>query len=98
MVIVVGLPIGLLAGQGVNRSLSLGFYLLGSFLAVAGFFIGNRGPLRPREDTDTRLGRSLRRASRDEQADSITVSSIFVVLGFTLIVIGILIDARHELV
>lgn len=94
----IAVPIGLLAGQSLNRSLSLGFYLLGSFLAVAGFFVGNRGPLRSREETDTRIGRGLRRASPHEQADTITISAIFVVLGFTLIVIGILVDSHRELV
>jgi hypothetical protein len=100
VVIVVGAPIGLLAGMSLNRSLSLGFYLVGAFLTVAGFFVGNRGPLRARaeEAMAPRGGRALRRASPDEQFEAMAVSAVFVLLGFVLMGIGVVIDSRVELV
>lgn len=99
------MPIGLLAGMSVNRALSLGFYLVGSFLMVAGFFVGNRGPFRARSEeaeAETlpapRGGRALRGASTQEQFEAMAVSAVFVLLGFTLIAIGAAVDVRVTLV
>jgi hypothetical protein len=39
--IVVSLLIGLLIGSGVDRALTLGFYFVGSFLLISGFFVQN---------------------------------------------------------
>jgi hypothetical protein len=44
--IVGSLAFGLLAGSSANRALTLGFYLMGCFLLISGFFVGNRGPTR----------------------------------------------------
>jgi hypothetical protein len=44
--VVVSLVVGLLIGSGVDRALTLGFYFVGSFLLISGFFVGNRGPVR----------------------------------------------------
>jgi hypothetical protein len=41
--------VGTLAGFSAGRSISLGFYLVGCFLLIGGFFMGNRGPLRLRD-------------------------------------------------
>lgn len=95
------MPIGLLAGMSFNRALSLGFYLVGAFLTVAGFFVGNRGPLRTRTEEGElfpRGGRALRRASTTEQLEAMAVSAVFVLLGFTLMVLGAVIDSRVEVV
>jgi hypothetical protein len=48
--VVVSLLIGLLLGSGIDRALTLGFYFVGSFLLVAGFFVGNRGPVRVKSE------------------------------------------------
>src|SRR5919201_1606351 len=56
------LALGLLTGASASRSLSIGFYLVGSFWLVAGFFVGNRGPVRP--CPRILLARSRRRAVR----------------------------------
>ena len=48
--IVVSLLIGLLIGSGVDRALTLGFYFVGSFLLISGFFVGNRGPVRVKNE------------------------------------------------
>jgi hypothetical protein len=96
---VASLLLGLAFGASANRSISLGLYLAGSFLLVAGFFIGNRGPARLEGDADelhTRR-RRLRWASRDERVLALNESAIFVTIGFVLILLGVLIDARVKL-
>ena len=56
-------------GASLSRALSLGFYAVGAFLLVAGFFMGNRGPVRlrgqPGDEGVWGLGRKQRRAPRD---------------------------------
>ena len=76
--------VGLAFGAGLNRSLTLGLYVVGLFLLVAGFFVGNRGPARLRDGTDAApLGpRHVRWATADERAHTINESAIFVSLGF----------------
>jgi hypothetical protein len=109
VVLVVAAPVGLLLGADVARSIAVGFYIIGSFLLVAGFFIGNRGPVRLRGD-ETEIaptaglfgiglaGRRLRWATMEENQDAMSSSAVFVALGFALIVIGVLADSRVELV
>ena len=48
--IALSLLIGLLIGSGVARALALGFYFVGSFLLISGFFVGNRGPVRVKNE------------------------------------------------
>ena len=94
------LAFGLLAGQSVSRSLSVGFYLVGSFLTIAGFFVGNRGPVRLKRDVGVPLlgSRFVRWATPEEREESINTSAIYVVLGFALIFLGVLADTRYSLV
>jgi hypothetical protein len=90
---------GLAIGSTANRSISLGFYLVGAFLALAGFFFGNRGPMRPVGDERSwRVGRGLRRASRDEQEEAVAMGALLALLGFVLLAIGIAIDSRYQLI
>ena len=99
----VSIVLGLLLGAPLPRSIALGFYLVGCFLLLAGFFFGNRGPVRPKGDVDTGgmlynpAKRRLRWATRDEQEESINSSAVFVVLGVVLIVLGAASDNRHAL-
>ena len=105
---VVSLVVGLLAGSGPSRAVSVGLYLVGSFLLVAGFFVGNRGPARTdgADESGAVAGmfgigvgaRKLRWATPEEQEESLANSAVFVVLGFALIVLGILVDSRIHLV
>lgn len=94
------LVLGAFAGAGTLRSLSVGFYLVGSFLLVAGFFVGNRGPVRLKSEEGTMLfgQRVLRWATPAEREETINHSAIFVVLGFVLILLGIAADDRHRLI
>jgi hypothetical protein len=104
--VVLSLLLGLLTGASVNRALTLGFYLGGSFLLIVGFFIGNRGPARVKgEDTvgPTMLpipgagSRRLRWATLGEQNETINNSAVFISLGLILVALGAVIDTRHSL-
>jgi len=101
---VVSLLLGLMFGASVARSLTLGFYLAGSFLMVIGFFAGNRGPARIKSEAPghatfpfTISGRTLRWATAGEQNESINNSAIFVSLGLILVLIGLIFDPSHSL-
>lgn len=95
--------LGLLLGTSVWRSVSVGFYLVGSFLLVAGFFMGNRGPTRlrgePGEEGVWGLGRrkGVRMATADERRETLANTAIFVTLGVALIVVGVIADSRYDL-
>jgi hypothetical protein len=106
-VTVVGsVALGLLAGASLDRAISLGFYGLGCFLMVSGFFVGNRGPARVKSETAgwTMLpipgigSRRLRWATLDEQNETINNSAVFIVLGVILVVIGVIVDSHHSLI
>jgi hypothetical protein len=93
------LLLGFLAAASISRSVSLGFYAVGSFLLVAGFAFGNRGPARPKGEGAVPLfgSRMLRWATREEGEEALNTSAIFVALGFLLIVLGVLADTRYEI-
>jgi hypothetical protein len=98
-IVVISYLVGLALGSTANRSISLGFYLVGAFLALAGFFFGNRGPVRPvGDERNWRVGRGLRPASREEQEEAVATGALLAVLGFVLLAIGIAIDSRYQLV
>jgi hypothetical protein len=106
LTVVVSVPLGLLAGAALDRAVSLGFYGLGCFLMVSGFFVGNRGPARVKSETagSTMLpipgfgNRRLRWATLDEQNETINNSAVFIVLGLILVLIGVVVDSHHSLV
>jgi hypothetical protein len=87
---------GLLGGGSVDRAVAVGFYLVGSFMLIAGFFIGNRGPVRPKGRTGPMLfgSRIMRWATPLEREESLNESALFVALGFALILIGVAVDSR----
>jgi hypothetical protein len=97
--------IGLLIGASIDRSLVLGFYLVGCFLMVAGFFAGNRGPTRVKSESPAATAmpfgvfsgaRRLRWATLGEQDEAINNSAVFVSLGIMLVIVGVLLDGRHS--
>lgn len=94
--VVVSLVLGAAAGAGVNRSISIGLYLVGSFMLVAGFFIGNRGPARLRGDGHGGFfgPRRTRWATLEERTGALNDSAVFVTAGFLLLVLGALVDSR----
>ena len=100
-VTVVGAIVFGLAVGAASRAISVGFYLTGSFMLVAGFFVGNRGPVRFRGDKEAPLfwgSRFVRWASPSEREENINLSAVFIVLGFVLILVGVAADNRYDLV
>src|SRR3954447_10692693 len=97
---VIALLLGLLFGSSVSRSLSLGWYIVGSVLLISGFFVGNRAPARPEGEGGSTFSfrRWVRGANPDEQRESISLSAVLVVLGFVLIALGVLADTRYKIV
>ena len=100
---VLALVFGLAGGSGVRRSVSVGYYLMGCFLLISGFFVGNRGPVRTKGDPGMPIfgplfqTRLLRWATPEEREETLSISVIFVALGLVLIVLGVLVDTRTEL-
>ena len=88
-----------LAGWDVNRALSIAFDVVGMFFLVAGFFVGNRGPVRLKDQASLPFfgERKVRWASLNEREEAINDSGVFVAVGFAMIVIGIVIDSRYQL-
>ncbi|MCW2965757.1 MAG: hypothetical protein JWO17_3009 [Actinomycetia bacterium] len=97
---VLALLFGLALGSSVSRSLSLGWYIVGSVLLISGFFVGNRGPSRPVGEGwgVFSLQRWVRWATPDEQRETLSLSAVLVVLGFVLIALGVLADTRYAIV
>jgi uncharacterized membrane protein YczE len=100
---VVSLVLGVALGSTVSRSVSVGFYCVGSAILILGFFAGNRGPVRQKGEQGgggfllPLPGRMLRWASPVEQHESISLSAIFVSVGFVLIALGVAADNRYNL-
>ena len=97
---VLALLIGLPAGAGIGRALSLGWYSVGSVLLISGFFVGNRGPARPQGEGWAlfSMRRWVRWATPEEQRESISFSALLVILGFVLILLGTVADTRNGLI
>jgi hypothetical protein len=101
----ISLVIGLLAGTSVSRAISLGFYVVGSCVLLIGFVIGNRGPVRLREevvehvggDTGVRTRRLPQWASIEERSQGINNSAVFITVGFCLLALGVATDTRYPL-
>jgi hypothetical protein len=101
---VISLALGVLLGDSVNRSLSVGFYLAATLSIIMGVFLGIRPPVRQEGDAGAMGGLfgifgsgPVRFATPEEREDSIASSAVFVALGFVLIFFGLLCDGRHPL-
>ena len=89
---------GLILDVRLSRALSLGFYLVGSFGLVAGFFVGNRGPARGRGPGGGLRGRrELRWAKPEEQEEALSTSVLLVVLGVVIVLVGLAVDPRARI-
>ena len=100
--VAVSVLLALAADAALLRAVSLGLYLMGSFLLIAGFFVGNRTALRTAANPDPgRLGvlnRRIRTATGEERSEAIATSGLLLALGVALLVLGVLADTRHDLV
>lgn len=100
--------LGLAVGSSITRAVSVAYYVVGAFLIVLGFFMGNRGPLRPRSTSEAEpiaglfgMGlalRGARQATADERQDASATTGIFLGVGFWLILLGIAVDASVQFV
>jgi hypothetical protein len=100
----VSLGLGLLVGDSVNRSLSVGFYLAACMSMLLGVFFGIRPPVRQEGDAGALGGLfgvfgsgPVRFATPEEREDSLASSAVFVVLGLVLVLCGLVCDGRHPL-
>ncbi|HEX6490139.1 MAG TPA: hypothetical protein VF002_02050 [Gaiellaceae bacterium] len=91
----VSLLVGATTGSRLVRSLAIGYYVAGSLLLIAGFFLGNRGPVRAERNQPLPLfgPRFVRWATAQELDEAINTSAVYVFLGFALILAGVLADS-----
>ena len=96
---VVSLLLAQLLNASSARVVSIGFDLVGVFLLVAGFFVGNRGPVRLKgQDSVPLFGqRRMRWASPREREETLNDSAFFISVGIVMVVIGLAIDSRYPL-
>lgn len=97
--VILSLAFGALSGAPLTRSIAIGLYLIGAVVLIFGFFVGNRGPWRHEygEGGFSILPRAVRRATAQERKESVSLSVLFIALGFGLIVLGVLSDSAHNL-
>ncbi|HZT91727.1 MAG TPA: hypothetical protein VFA05_06800 [Gaiellaceae bacterium] len=93
--------LGLIAGSGLARSISVGFYVVGTAVLVGSFVMGSRGPLRPEWGEGGRpsgaiLPRAVRRATPEERTESVRVSLLLFALGIGLVLVGALVDPTRR--
>jgi hypothetical protein len=96
----VSLTLGIALGAAASRSVAVGFYLTGCALLLGGFFAGNRGPFRVANEeglVGLRVGRGLRVASADEQAESLELTALLVLAGLVLLALGAVVDSNARL-
>jgi hypothetical protein len=101
---VASLLLGLLFGDGLSRSLAVGFYLAACVMMIMGVVFGLRPPVRQDGDQGAMGGlfgifaaSPVRFATPEERHDSLASSAVFVALGLVLALFGILCDGRHPL-
>lgn len=99
--LLVSLALGGLSGQPIRRSIALGFYIVGSILLLAGFFVGNRGVLRAELDDDAKgnflfgfARKGVRPATDSEKRETVGVSVLVIGLGIGLLFLGVLADSE----
>ena len=97
--VLLSLAFGAISGAPLARSIAIGLYLIGAVVLIFGFFVGNRGPWRHEhgEGGWSILPRGIRRASPEERKESMSISVLFIVVGFGLIILGVLSDSAHKL-
>jgi hypothetical protein len=97
--VVLSLAFGALSGAPLTRSIAIGLYLIGAVVLIFGFFVGNRGPWRHEhgEGAWSILPSGIRRATPEERKESMSLSVLFIALGFGLIILGVLSDSSHNL-
>jgi len=78
--------IGLVSGNSLNRSISLGLYGVGSFATIIGFGMTMRGALRP--------GDHHGRPIADDPGSARAASGLLISVGIVIMLVGMAIDSR----
>jgi hypothetical protein len=98
--VAVSVLLGFAAGAGVERSISVGLYVLGTILLGGCFVFGVRGPLRGVSKTGETVpilgAHGTRRATHDERQEATHVALLLFIAGILVIVLGSLIDPTHK--
>lgn len=98
--VLVSLLLGLAAGASVERSISLGLYILGILLLVGCFIFGVRGPLRgvgSSGETAPVLGaHRIRTATSDERTESTRIAIGLFLVGIAVVVLASVVDPTHR--
>jgi hypothetical protein len=95
--VAVSVSLGALLGASALRSVSLGLYLVGSFLLVGGFLTGNQRPWRS-VGGDLLHGRGeIRRRTPEERQDALGLSVTCFAIGILVIALGVFADRRVAL-
>ena len=90
----ISLALGALFSAPPLRSISVGLYLVGSFLLIAGFVTG----IRVRSDRDPIVrGEEMRRTTIGMREEAVEASSAFIAIGIVLVVLGTVADRRVAL-
>ena len=95
------LPLGLLLGAPIERSLAVGWYLSGCAFLLGAFFVGNRGPFRIANEEGVvglRRPRGVRAVSALEHEETFNLSGVLVAVGLILLVLGAAIDPQTQLI
>jgi hypothetical protein len=102
---VVSAALGLAAGTGLRRAISLGMYVVGSVLVLGAMFVSGRPPVKADDDGGegrrSWLGGPVGRArfaTAEERRDMLGVSWLLLTLGLAVVTAGLLVDGRHPLV
>ena len=98
--VLLSLAFGAISGAPLARSIAIGLYLIGAVVLIFGFFVGNRGPWRHEHGDGgsfSILPSGIRRATQAERRESMSLSVLFIALGFGLIILGVLSDSAHNL-
>jgi hypothetical protein len=77
--------IGLVSGNSLNRSISLGLYGVGSFATIIGFAMTMRGALRPGHQDDRVV---------EDEGSARAASGLLISAGIVIMLVGMAIDSR----
>lgn len=93
--------LGVAAGAGFERSVSVGLYSLGATLLVGSFVFGIRGPMRGVSRTGETVpiagARGVRRATGDERSEAGKTSLLLFAAGLLVVFLGSAFDPIHRM-
>ena len=95
-----GLLIAAAAREDVRRGLAIGFYASGAGLCGLAILLGSAPPVRGKRDGGfvgfgRWVGGGVRWATRTERDEALNLPALLLVVGVTLIVVGVVVDDRH---